>query len=59
MLQALNIIPPPKHEAPLVIDLEDEDVLPPPKRRKAAHNDDLVQSMKVRNVYSVVSVAVV
>ena len=50
MLQALDIIPAPKREAPLVIDLEDEDALPPPKRRKAAHNDGLVQSMQVRNV---------
>jgi len=46
MLQALDIIPPPKSEAPLVIDLEDEDALPPPKRRKAAHDGDLVQSMQ-------------
>ena len=58
MLQALNIVPPPKREASLVIDLKDEDALPPPKRRKAAHNDDLVQSMQVRNVWSVVSVTV-
>ena len=42
MLQALDIIPPPKRE--------DEDALPPPKRRKVVQNDDLVQSMKVRNV---------
>jgi hypothetical protein len=49
MLQALGIIPPPKREAPLVIDLEDEDIQPPPKRQKTADNKDLVQSMQVRN----------
>ena len=49
MLQALGIIPPPKREAPLVIDLEDEDVQPPPKRQKTADNKELVQSMLVRN----------
>jgi len=46
MLQALGIIPGPKREAPLIIDLEDEDTLPPPKRRKAVHNNDLIQSMQ-------------
>ena len=50
MLQALNIIPLPKREAPLIIDLEDEDILPPPKCRKAAHNDEIVRSMQVRNI---------
>ena len=50
MLQALKIIPPPKREASLIIDLEDEDALPPPKRWKAAHNDELVRYMQVRNI---------
>jgi len=49
MLQALGIIPPPKRAAPPIIDVEDEDILPPAKRQKAAHNEDLIQSMQVRH----------
>ena len=48
MLQALGIIPSPKRTAP-IIDVSDEDILPPVKRRKAVHNEDLIQSMQVRN----------
>jgi len=49
MLQALGIIPPPKREAPPIIDVDDEDIPPPPKRQKAAHGEDLMQSMQVRS----------
>ena len=52
MLQALRIIPPPKCEVPQIIDLTDEDILPPPKRQKTTHNDDLTQSMQVRNSWN-------
>lgn len=48
MLQALRIVPPSKREAPQVIDVEDEDTLPPPKRQKTAPKEDLIQSMQVR-----------
>ena len=50
MLQALKVIPLPKREAPLVIDLEDEDTQPPPKRRKTTDKEGQVQSMQVKYV---------
>lgn len=49
MLQALGIIPPPKREAPPIIDLDDEDIQPPPKRSKTAHDGDSMESVQVRN----------
>jgi len=49
ILQALGIIPRPKREAPPIVDVDDEDILPPPKRQKAAHGEDLMQSMQVRD----------
>jgi hypothetical protein len=51
MLQALGIIPLPKREAPLIIDLEDidENIQPSPKRQKTAHNEDPIQATQVRN----------
>ena len=49
MLQAMGIAPSLKREAPsTIIDVEDEDILPPPKRKKGKHGDDLVRSMEVR-----------
>ena len=56
MLQALGIIPPPKREALSIIDAEDEDILPSPKRQKGEHNEDLIQSMQVRDNWHVESV---
>lgn len=54
MLQALGIIPPPKREAPSVIDIEDEEILPPPKRQKGEHDEDRMRSMQVsRNSFRV------
>ena len=49
MLQASGIIPPPKREAPLIIDVEDEDIVPLPKRQKGEHNEDHMRSMQVRS----------
>ena len=49
ILQALGVVSSPKLEAPLIIDLEDEDTQPPPKRRKTVPKEDLLQSMEVRN----------
>ena len=49
VLQALGVIPLLKREAPFVIDLEDEDVQPPPKRRKTTDGEGLVHSMQVRH----------
>jgi len=46
MLQALEIAPPPKREAPPIIDVEDEDTLPPLKRQKREHDEDLMGSMQ-------------
>ena len=47
VLQALRVIPLLKHEAPSVIDLEDEGTQPSPKRRKTTDEEGRVQSMKV------------
>lgn len=49
MLQALGIFSPSKREAPLVIDVEDEDTLPPLKRQKTAPKEDIIRSMQVRS----------
>jgi len=46
MLQALRVVPLPKREAPLIIDLEDEDAQPPPKRQRTTKH--LMRSMQVR-----------
>jgi hypothetical protein len=56
MLQAMEIIPPPKREAPQAIGVEDEEILPPPKRQKTAHNEDLVHSMQVRSSWNLAPV---
>ena len=48
MLQALGIIPRPKCETPLVIDLEDEGDQPPPKRQKIGCDEGLLRTMQVR-----------
>ena len=48
ILQALEIIPSPKREAPPIIDVEDEHILPPPKRQKGEQNEDDIRSMQVR-----------
>ena len=53
MLQALGIISPPKRETPPIIDVEDEDPIPPPKRQKAGHNEDIIRSMQVRGSWRV------
>jgi len=49
MLQAQGIVPPSKREVPPVIDVEDDDTLPPRKRQKAGQKGDTVRSMQVRN----------
>ena len=54
MLQARGVVPPPKRELPLVIDLEDEDDEPLPKRQKTEHDKDLIRTMQVRGNSKVV-----